>query len=114
MMLTDDAAPACSRSLRVLAVGLALVFGCEWSQPILALAQANATADSTVVPGKGELPPIQEAETIEVRKPFYKRWWFWTIVAAVVGGAAFAVAESGGGGESTPPSGTVTVTGPAP
>lgn len=112
-MLLHYEAHARSRSLRVLAVGLALVFGCEWEQPMLALAQSQEPPAGTVAPA--ELPPIQEAETIEVRSPYYKRWWFWTLVAAVGGGIAVAVAGGGGGGDSAPPpGGTVTITGAPP
>ena len=110
-MAMDDAAPAHFSYLHALAIGLALVLGCEWGQPMLLLAQPAGTAAGAVAPP--ELPPIQEAETIEVRAPYYKRWWFWTIVAVVGAGIAVAVAGSGGGG-SPPPSGSVTVTGPAP
>jgi hypothetical protein len=56
-----------------------------------------------------ELPPIQEAERVEDRKPIYKKWWFWTIVGVVVAGAAVGVAAGGGGGGgggSPPPTGS--------
>jgi hypothetical protein len=99
--------------LRLLAVGLMLILGLEWGQPLVVLAQPNGT--QSIAASNNELPPIQEAERVEVRSPFYKKWWFWTIVAAVVGGAAIAVAAGGGGGNgSAPPGGTVTVNGPAP
>jgi hypothetical protein len=102
-----------SNGLRVLAIGLTLVLAVEWSQPILVLAQPNGT-QAGAVSSADELPPIQEAETVEVRSPFYKRWWFWTIVAVVVGGAAIAVAAGGGGGSNGSSPTTVTVNGPAP
>ena len=75
--------------LRCLALGLALVTGIEWCQPLMVLAQPNGSSPANV--SSNELPPIQEAENVEVRSPFYKKWWFWTIVAGVaIGGAATA------------------------
>jgi hypothetical protein len=92
--------------LRCLALGLSLVTGIEWCQPLMVLAQPNGSSTANV--SSNELPPIQEAEKVEVRSPFYKKWWFWTIVAAVVGGAAIAVAAGGGGnGGSAPAPGSV-------
>jgi hypothetical protein len=86
----------CHPILRLMAMSLLFVLGIEWSQPILLHAQPNGTP--SVTNSNDELPPIQEAEKVEDRKPFYKTWWFWTIVGVVVAGGAVAVAAGGGGG----------------
>jgi hypothetical protein len=101
------------RALRTVALMLALVLGLEMTLPLGGYAQPNQEPASTPVASLGnqELPPMQEAEVIEERKPFYKKWWFWTIIGVVVAGGAVA-AMSGGG--DTAPTSTVTVTGPAP
>ena len=102
------------RALRVVALMLAVVLGLEWTSPLGGFAQPTqepATAPVASV-GNQELPPMQEAEIIEERKPFYKKWWFWTIVGVVVAGGA-AVAMSGGGGSPPSPSGTVTIEAPS-
>ena len=105
------------RALRAMALVLAIVLGLEWTVPLGGYAQPNqepASAPAASV-GNQDLPPMQEAEVIEERKPFYKKWWFWTIVGVVVAGGAAAMAGGGGGGNSAPPpGGTVTVNGPAP
>ena len=88
------------RALRTGALVLAVVLGLEWTLPLGGYAQPNQEAASTpsATVGNQDLPPIQEAEIIEERKPFYKKWWFWAIVGVVlVGGAAVAM---GGGGSS--------------
>jgi hypothetical protein len=116
-MQRHDAGVCFPCSLRLLTLGIVLILGLEWCQPLLALAQPNGTSSSANIGTTNDLPPIQEVEWVEDRKPFYKKWWFWTIVGAVVGGAAIAVAAGsggGGGGSTPPPSGTVTVNGPAP
>jgi hypothetical protein len=105
-MITPDSIDSFFRLLRPLAVTLMLVLGLEWSQPILLHAQQNGT--SSVAASNDELPPIQEMEKVEDRKPFYKKWWFWTIVALAVGGATVAVAAGGGGGGGGAAPGSVT------
>ena len=88
------------RALRAGALVLVVVLGMEWTIPLGGFAQPNQEAASTpsATVGNQDLPPIQEAEIIEERKPFYKKWWFWAIVGVVlVGGAAVAM---GGGGSS--------------
>ena len=91
------------RTLRAVALILALMLGLELTHPLGGYAQPSqgpASAPAVSVENQ-DLPPMQEAEIIEVRKPFYKKWWFWTLVGgAVVGGAAIALA-SGGGNSST-------------
>jgi len=76
---------------------VALVLGLEWTVPLGGYAQLNtepASAPAASV-GNQDLPPIQEAESVETRSPFYETWWFWAIVAVVVGAAALlAVAVS--------------------
>ena len=88
------------RALRAVALMLAVVLGLEWTVPLGGYAQPNqepASAPATSV-GNQDLPSMQEAESVEVQSPFYKKWWFWTIVvvAVVVGAAAIAAANSGG------------------
>lgn len=88
------------RAIRAVALVLAVVLGLEWTLPLSGYAQPKTEPASTPVASVGnqELPPMQEAEIIEERKPFYKKWWFWAIVGVVlVGGAAVAL---GGGGSS--------------
>lgn len=88
------------RALRAVALILALVLGLEGTLPLGGYAQLNTEPASTPVASVGnqELPPMQEAELIEERKPWYKKWWVWAIVGVVlVGGAAVAL---GGGGSS--------------
>jgi hypothetical protein len=113
-MQTIDGEMLWMRASRVVALMLALVLGLEMALPLGGYAQPNQESASTPVANLGnqELPPMQEAEVIEERKPFYKKWWFWTIVGAVVAGAAAAAAMSGG--DDSAPSGTVTITGPPP
>ena len=103
------------RAVRAGALMLALVLGLDMALPLGGYAQPTQQPASTPVASvrNQELPPMQEAELIEERKPFYKKWWFWTIVGAVVAGAAAAAVMSGGG-DSSAPTGTVTVTGPPP
>ena len=81
------------RALRAVALVLAVVLGLEWTAPLGGYAQSNqepASAPAASV-GNQDLPPIQEAETSEEDRPFYKKWWFWAIVVAVVAGAMVAV-----------------------
>ena len=103
------------RVLRVMALVLAVVLGLEWTVPLGGYAQSipEPASGQAASVGNQDLPPMQEAEVIEQRKPFYKTWWFWTIVGVVLAGGGAAAAMSGGGSSSTP-SGNVTVTGPAP
>ena len=96
------------RALRVGALVLAIVLGLEWTLPVVGIAQpiqgpaASSTPAASV--GTQELPPMQVAEDIEVRSPFYKKWWFWTIVGVVlVGGGAAAMGGGGGGSGSSSP-----------
>ena len=94
------------RALRAGALVLAIVLGLEWTLPLGGYAQPNQEPTSTpaVSTGTQELPPMQEAEDIEQRKPFYKTWWFWTIAGVVlVGGGAAAMGGGGGGGGSASP-----------
>ena len=96
------------RALRAGALVLAVVLGLEWTLPLGGYAQPNTEPASTPAASVGnqELPPMQEAEVIEVRSPFYKKWWFWTIVGVVlVGGGAAAMGGGGGGSSSTAPPG---------
>ena len=83
---------------------LAVVLGMEWTIPLAGYAQPNqepAAAPSTSVENQ-DLPPMQEAEIIEERKPWYKKWWVWAIVGVVlVGGAAVALGGGGGSSDST-------------
>ena len=81
------------RSLRAVALMLAVVLGLEWTVPLGGYAQPNqepASAPAASV-GNQDLPPIQEAEASEEDRPIYKKWWFWAIVVAVVAGAMVAV-----------------------
>ena len=93
------------RALRMGALVLAVVLGLEWTLPLGGYAQpiqgpaVSSTPAASV--GNQELPPMQEAEIIEERKPFYKKWWFWAIVGVVLVGGGAAVAM-GGGGSSSP------------
>jgi hypothetical protein len=85
------------RALRAVELVLAVVLGLEWTVPLGGYAQANTEPASapTASVGNQDLPPVQEAESVEARSPFYKTWWFWAIVAVVVGAAALlAVAAS--------------------
>jgi|CXWL01.1.fsa_nt_gi hypothetical protein len=106
--------------LRGVAMVLAVVLGLEWTAPLSGFAQLNQTpaSISATTMGNQELPPMQEAESIEQHKPFYKTWWFWTIVGVVLVGGGAAAALGGGGGNTASSSpggnGTVTVNGPAP
>lgn len=61
-----------------------------------------------------DLPPMQQAETVHEHKPYYKKWWVWTIIGVVVAGAAAGTALAMGGGNDSGPTGSVTITGPAP
>lgn len=104
-------------TLRAVALLLTLALGLELALPVGGSAQLTQTPASTPVASQGtqELPPMQEAERIQERKPYYKKWWFWTLVAAVVGGAAAGAAIAiGGSGDESGPTGTITVTGPPP
>src|ERR1041385_3155402 len=87
------------RALRMGALVLAIVLGVEGTSPHRGYAQPSQEPPFTPTASEGnqELPPMQEAEIIEERKPFYKKWWFWTIVGAVLAGGAAAAAMSGGG-----------------
>ena len=93
------------RAVRAVALMLALVLGLDMTLPVGGYAQPTQLPTSTPVASLGtqELPPMQEAEIIEERKPFYKKWWFWAIVGVVLVGGG-AAAAMGGGGSSTPPS----------
>ena len=93
------------QALRAMALVLAVVLGLEWTVPLGGYAQPNTESASTPTGSVGtqDLPPMQEAEVIEVRSPFYKKWWFWTIVGVVlVGGGAAAMGGGGGGSSSSP------------
>ena len=97
------------RALRAVALMLAVVLGLEWTVPLGGYAQPNqgpsqsnqksASAPAASV-GNQDLPSMQEAESVEVQSPFYKKWWFWTIVVGVVVvgflGAVIASAASDG------------------
>ena len=97
------------RALRAVALVLTIVLGLEWTVPLGGYAQPNqgpaqpnqepASAPATSV-GNQDLPSMQEAESVEVQSPFYKKWWFWTIVVGVVVvgflGAVIASAASDG------------------
>lgn len=91
------------RTLRPIALILALVLSLELTIPVGGYAQLIQNPASIPVASQGnqELPPMQEAETIQERKPFYKRWWFWALVGAAVAGGAAGVAIGSGGGGST-------------
>ena len=91
------------RALRAGALVLAVVLGLEWTVPVAGIAQPNQEPASTpaVSTGTQELPPMQEAEDIEQRKPFYKTWWFWTIVGGVLVAGGAAAMGGGGGGSSS-------------
>lgn len=94
------------RVLRVVALGLSIVLGVEWTAPMASQAQPNGgtaqVSPTSTNAATQDLPPIQEAEVIEERKPFYKKWWFWVLVGVVVaGGAAAAMGGGGGGGGSS-------------
>ncbi|GKS58260.1 hypothetical protein YTPLAS18_17870 [Nitrospira sp.] len=96
---------------RILLAAMLLVYPVGYVFPCPAWSETTPIA----IPedGTDQAPPIQIAEEIATA-PFYKRWWFWTaVVAAVAGGVAIA-ASGGGGGDSPAPTGSVTVTGPAP
>ena len=83
-------------------MGFALVLLIEVVAPCWSWAQAATPAPPpTASTVSQELPPIQEVEAIEDRRPFYKKWWFWTIVAVAVGGAAVAMAGGGGSNGSS-------------
>jgi hypothetical protein len=91
---------------RSLVLVLTMLLGLQWCTPLVSHAQSNGTS-ANISAGGDDLPPIQEVETIEVRKPFYKTWWFWTIAGVLVAGAAIAVAAgSGGSSSSSSPSGS--------
>lgn len=105
------------RALRAGALVLLIVLGLESTLPLGGFAQPNQEPASapTASVGSQDLPPMQEAEIIEERKPFYKKWWFWAIVGVVLVGGGAAAAMGGGGGSSStaappPPSGNVDVT----
>jgi len=102
-------------ALRPIALILALVLGLELTLPVGGSAQLTQNPSSTPVVNQGtqELPPMQEAEVIQERKPYYKKWWFWALMAAAVGGAAAGAAIALSGSEPTP-TGTLTITGPPP
>jgi hypothetical protein len=82
---------------------LAVVLGLEWIAPLSGYAQPNQEPASAPASSMGnqDLPPIQEAEVIEERKPIYKKWWFWALVGVVVAGGAAVGMGGGGGGGST-------------
>jgi hypothetical protein len=102
------------RPLRPIALMLALVLGLELTIPVGGYAQTQEPPSTQVAsPANQELPPMQEAESIQERKPYYKKWWFWAIVGAVVAGAAAGAAVALSGSEPTP-TGTLTITGPPP
>lgn len=85
------------RALRAVALVLTVVLGLEWTAPVGGFAQPKTEPTSTPVASVAnqDLPPMQEAEVIEERKPFYKKWWFWVIVVVVAAvGAAAAVIAS--------------------
>ena len=101
------------RALRAVALMLAVVLGLEWTVPLGGYAQSNqeparpnqepASAPAASV-GNQDLPPMQEAESVEVQSPFYKKWWFWTIVVvAAVVVAAIATYDSEGSLPGGPP-----------
>jgi|SRR6185437_14659717 len=95
------------RALRATALLLALVLGVELTLPVGGSAQPTQTPVSTPVASQGhqELPPMQEVEVIQERKPYYKKWWFWAIVGVVVAGAAAGAAAAMSGGSSSAPAG---------
>ncbi|MFO0698063.1 MAG: hypothetical protein U0236_02450 [Nitrospira sp.] len=103
---------------QTLALVVTLVLSLELGFPIGSQAQTSQPQTSTSMTDikNQDLPPMQEVENIQERKPFYKKWWFWgLVVAAVAGGAgAIAIASGGGGGGSASTGGNVTVNGPAP
>ena len=92
-----------SDSYRVVALLIALVLAMEVTLPVTGLAQSELS-----MVGTQEFPPIQEAEAITIRKPFYKRWWFWVLVAVLAGGAAVAIGGGGGGNGAITGPGSVT------
>lgn len=103
------------RALCPLALILALVLGLELTLPVGGSAQPTQNPASMPVASQGtqELPPMQEAEIIQERKPYYKKWWFWGLVGAAVAGVAAGVAVATSGSEPAP-TGTITITGPPP
>ncbi len=101
---------------RAITLLLTLVLSVELVMPIASFAQQISNPAST---GDGslmnqELPPMQQAETVHEHKPYYKKWWVWTIAGVVVAGAAAGAALAMGGGNDSAPTGSVTITGPAP
>ena len=82
------------RALRAVALMLAVVLGMEWTVPLCGYAQPNqgpaqpnqepASAPAASV-GNQDPPSMQEAESVEVQSPFYKKWWFWVLVVVGVG-----------------------------
>ncbi|MDR4469804.1 MAG: hypothetical protein MRJ68_16160 [Nitrospira sp.] len=100
---------------RTIALLVVLVLGIELSLPVCGYAQQDeSSAPTPVMSLKSQgLPPMQEAETVDERKPYYKTWWFWAIVGSVVASAAAGAALAIGGSDPGP-TGTVTITGPPP
>lgn len=100
---------------RAIALLVMLVWSVEVSLPVGGYAHQDESSAPTPVMSlkKQNLPPMQEAESVDERKPYYKKWWFWAIVGSVVAGAAAGAALALGGGEPSP-TGTVTITGPPP
>ena len=83
------------RALRAVALVLTVVLGLEWTVTLGGYSQSTTEPASapTASVGNQDLPPIQEAESVEARSPFYKTWWFWAIVVSAV---AIAAANSDG------------------
>lgn len=100
---------------RAIALLVMLVWSVEVSLPVGGYAHQDEGSAPTPVMSlkKQNLPPMQEAESVDERKPYYKKWWFWAIVGSVVAGAAAGAALALGGSEPSP-TGTVTITGPPP
>jgi len=94
---------------------LTLALSVELVLPMGSFAQQIQHPASTVgaTVQNQELPPMQEVESIQERKPFYKKWWFWALVGVAVAGGVVGATAIGRGG-SSPATGDVTVTGPAP
>lgn len=97
---------------QTLALVVTLVLSLELGFPIGSQAQTSQTQISTSVTDikNQDLPPMQEMDTVQERKPYYKKWWVWTLAGAVIAGAAGGVAIAMGGGlggssgsSSTPP-----------